>query len=290
MNEYIIVTDSSSDLPQAYAVNHNLTVLPLKFSFGEEFLNNTLDFKSMPAETFYDKLRQGAHAKTAQVNVGEFYEAFKAILESGKDVLAVLLSANLSGTYNSANIAKEQLLEEYPDRKIELVDSISGGLGLGLVVDEAIRLKEAGHSLEENAATLNTFKKHVMCIFTHDDLSHLQAGGRISKFNFWLGTVLRIKPIISADDNGELKPRHKVLGRKKSLRVLLDRVVELYDPTYSEKIFISHADCIEETNEFVNTLESRLNTKVTLIHMMGPVIGAHGGPGTIAVFFTTKER
>lgn len=288
--KYVILTDSSSDLPHTYALEHELTVLPLKFSFGGEYLENTLDFKSMAAKDFYKRLRQGEHAKTAQVNVGEFYEAFKAILEKDLDILAILISANLSGTFNSANIAKEQLLEEFPNRQIVLIDSISGSLGTGLIVDEAIRLKNEGASLKENETHLNTFKHHVMCIFTHEDLSHLQAGGRISKFSFWLGTVLKIKPIISADDNGELKPRNKVLGRKKSLRVLLDRIVELYNPSYSEKIFISHGDCLEETNQFVSELEARLNTKVSLVHMMGPVIGAHGGPGTIAAFFTTKER
>ena len=287
---YVIVTDSASDLPNEYAIKHNLTVLPLKFSCGEDYLDNTLDFKSMSPETFYQRLRDGEHAKTAQVNVEEFYQSFKKILENDQDILAILISTNLSGTFNSANIAKEQLKEEFPNRKIVLVNSISGSLGIGLLVDEAIRLKEEGKSLEENEAYLNTFKHHVMCIFTHEDLSHLQAGGRISKFSFWLGSALKIKPIISADDNGDLKPRNKVLGRKKSLKVLQDRVVDLYDPTYSKKIFISHGDCIEETNKFVQELEERLNTNVDLVHMMGPVIGAHGGPGTIAVFFTTKER
>lgn len=291
MKQFKIIIDSSSDLPHEYALKHDLTVLPLKFSFdGNEYLDNTLDFASMSSDTFYKRLREGSHAKTAQVNIGEFYNAFKAILEQGHDILAVLLSAELSGTFNSASVAKEQLLEEFPERKIILVNSISGSLGIGLLIDEAVRLKEKNHTLEEIKESLEVFKHHIMCIFTHDDLSHLQAGGRIGKFSFWLGTALKIKPIISADDEGKLKPRHKVLGRKKSLKLLLDKVVELYDPTYSEKIFISHGDCLEETMKFVEELELRLNTKVNLINIMGPVIGAHGGPGTVAVFFTTKQR
>lgn len=288
--DFVIVADSSCDLPHEYAVKHNITVLPLKFTLGGKEYLNTLDFKSMPIKEFYDRLRNGEHAKTAQVNVGEFYKAFKHILEEGHDILAILLSANMSGTFNSANIAKHQLLEEFPDRNIILVNSISGSLGTGLIIDEALRLKSEGKNIFEIEEYLNEFKYHVMCIFTHDDLSHLQAGGRIGKFSFWLGTALKIKPIISADDNGELKPRHKVLGRKRSLKILLERVVELYDSSYSDKIFISHCDAEEETNEFVKELENRLNIKVSMIHHIGPVIGAHGGPGTIAAFFTAKER
>lgn len=288
--DFVIVADSSCDLPCEYAEKHNITILPLKFYLGGKEYLNTLDFASMPIEEFYNRLREGEHAKTAQVNVGEFYQAFKHILKEGKDILVILLSANMSGTFNSANIAKQQLLEEFPNSKIILINSISGSLGTGLLIDEALRLKNEGKNIFEIEEHLNKLKYHVMCIFTHDDLSHLQAGGRIGKFSFWLGTALRIKPIISADDNGELKPRHKVLGRKRSLKVLLDRVIELYDSSYCEKIFISHGDALEETLEFVSELERRLNQKVYMIHQIGPVIGAHGGPGTIAAFFTAKAR
>ncbi|MGI6781907.1 MAG: DegV family protein [Acholeplasmataceae bacterium] len=288
--DFMILVDSACDLPHEYAEKHNLKVLSLKFYLDDKEYLNTLDFSSMSAEEFYGRLRNGEHAKTAQVNSSQFYHGFKEILEQGFDVLAILLSANMSGTYNSANIAKQELLEDYPDRNIILINLISGSLGTGLIVDEAIRLKQEGKDIFEIEDYLNDFKYHVMHIFTHDDLSHLMAGGRLGKLSYWIGTALRIKPIISADDDGRLKPRHKVFGRKKSLKILLDRIVELYDPSYSKKIFIGHCDCLEETTKFVEELESRLNTKVTLVHMIGPVIGAHGGPGTIAAFFTAKSR
>lgn len=244
----------------------------------------------MPAKEFYDRLRNGEHAKTAQVNSQEFYDAFKEILESGNDILAILLSSNLSGTFNSANIAKQQLQEEYPDRNIVLVDSISGSLGAGLIIEEAVELKEKGKDIFEIETHLNKFKHHVVHIFTHDDLSHLKAGGRLGTLSYWVGTALRIKPVISADDEGKLKLRHKVIGRKKSLRILLDRIVEFFDPSISKKMVIGHCDCLEETTEFLKELESRIKQKVSLVHMIGPVIGAHGGPGTIAAFFTAKAR
>lgn len=288
--DFIIVADSACDLPHEYAEKNNLKVLSLKFYLDEKEYLNTLDFASMPAEEFYGRLRNGEHAKTAQVNSQEFYEAFKEILESGRDVLAILISAALSGTFNSANIAKQQLQEEYPDRNIILVDSISGSLGAGLVVEEAVEWKAKGKDIFQIEKHLNKFKHHVVHIFTHDDLSHLKAGGRMGTLLYWVGTALRIKPIISADDDGKLKLRHKVIGRKKSLRILLDRIVEFFDPSISDKMVIGHCDCLEETNQFVYELETRIKRKVTLVHMIGPVIGAHGGPGTIAAFFTAKAR
>ncbi|MGI6787831.1 MAG: DegV family protein [Acholeplasmataceae bacterium] len=288
--DFVIVIDSSCDMPHEYAEKNKLVVLPLKFYMEGIEYKNVLDYKSMPIKQFYERLRNGETAKTAQVNSEEFYEAFKKILKEGKDVLAILLSSGLSGTFNSANIAKNELLTEFPDRNIILVDSLSGSLAIGLVIEEAIRLKKEGKTIFEIEKHLNEFKYHVMHIFTHDDLAHLKAGGRLGRLSYWIGTALRIKPIISADDNGQLKPRHKVFGRKKSLKILLERVVELFDGSYSDKIFIGHADCLEETKQFVKELESRLNVKVSLVHNIGPVIGAHGGPGTLAAFFTAKSR
>lgn len=290
MNEFVIVTDSACDLPHDYAVEHNLVVLPLRFTLKNIEYLSTLDFKAMSAKDFYDTIREKEYSKTSQVNANDFANAFKEILDQGKDVLAVLLSSALSGTYNSANIAKETLQEDYPDQKIILVDSKSGSLGQGMVVDEAVRLKGLGLSIEEAAQKLEAFVPHVYSIFTHDDLSHLAQGGRIGTFQLWLGTVLKIKPIISADDEGMLVPRNKILGRKKSIQILGSKVIEKFDKSVSEKIFISHADCEDEALKVKERLERELGVEVYMFHMMGQLIGSHGGPGTIAVFFGAKDK
>ncbi|NLN50371.1 MAG: DegV family protein [Acholeplasmataceae bacterium] len=290
MSEYVILTDSASDLPDKYAVSNNLVVLPLKFYFNSQEYYNYLDFSQMSAKEFYQMLRENNYAKTSQVNVADFKKAFTEILKEGKDIVAVLLSSGLSGTFNSAEVAKEEVLKKFPDRQIYLVDSKTGSLGEGLVVNEAVQFKKAGKTCEETYRHLKQFKYHVASLFTHDDLTHLKKGGRIGIFTYWLGTALRIKPIITADNEGKLNPRTKVLGRKKSLRNLAERVIETYDSNFGNTIYISHADCEEEALQVKTEIENRLNLKVSLVHMMGPVIGAHGGPGTVAVFYPVKER
>lgn len=289
MKDYVIVTDSASDLPFEVAKENALEIVSLKFNLKGKEYSNDLSFTSMSAKDFYQHLRDGEAAKTTQVNVDQFISVYKKIIETGKDVLLITLSSGLSGTHNSARLAKEIVLQDYPNSNIVIVDSLGGSLGEGLVVIEAIKQKEAGKTIFENESHLNEFKMHVINVFTLEDLTHLSLGGRISKFSFWLGTALRIKPIISADNNGNLQPKTKVLGRKKSINMLVDHVVSTYNGSYAKDIYITHADCLEEAEKVAQMIEDKLHVK-PIIHMMGTVIGSHGGPGTIAIFYTGDKR
>lgn len=289
MKEYVIVTDSACDLPAEYAKEKNLEVVSLKFNLkGKEYVND-LAFTSLSAVDFYQQLRSGTASKTTQVNVDQFITVYKKILDSGKDVLMITLSSGLSGTNNSARLAREIVLNDYPGSNIVLVDSLGGSLGEGLIVMEAIKMQESGKTIFENEAHLNQFKMHVVHVFTLEDLTHLALGGRIGKFSYWLGTALKIKPIITADDNGLLQPKNKVLGRKKSINLLVDHVVKTYTGIYNPDILISHADCFDEAEKVAFMIEEKLHVKPKL-HMMGTVIGSHGGPGTIAIFYTSDKR
>lgn len=289
MKEYVIVTDSACDLPVEYAKEKNLEVVNLKFNLkGKEYIND-LAFTSMSATDFYQHLRDGEASKTTQVNVDQFITVYKKILDSGKDVFMITLSSGLSGTNNSARLAKESVLKDYPDSNIILIDSLGGSLGEGLMVMEAIKMKEAGKTVFETETHINTFRMHVVHVFTLDDLTHLALGGRIGKFSFWLGTALRIKPIITANEKGILQPKNKILGRKKSINMLVDHVVQTYTGIYNQDIMIAHADCLEEAEKVASMIEEKLHVKPKL-HMMGTVIGSHGGPGTIAIFYTSDKR
>jgi len=289
MKEYVIVTDSACDLPAEYAEEKNLEVVSLKFNLkGKEYIND-LAFTSMSAVEFYQHLRDGEASKTTQVNVDQFITVYKKILASGKDVLMITLSSGLSGTNNSARLAREIVLNDYPGSNIVLVDSLGGSLGEGLIAMEAIKMQESGKTIFENEAHLNRFKMHVVHVFTLEDLTHLALGGRIGKFSYWLGTALKIKPIITADDNGLLQPKNKVLGRKKSINMLVDHVVQTYTGIYNQDILIAHADCLEEAEKVASMIEEKIHVKPKL-NMMGTVIGSHGGPGTIAIFYTADKR
>jgi len=289
MKEYVIVTDSACDLPVEYAKEKNLEVVNLKFNLkGKEYIND-LAFTSMSATDFYQHLRDGEASKTTQVNVDQFISVYKKILDSGKDVFMITLSSGLSGTNNSARLAKEIVLKDYPDSNIILIDSLGGSLGEGLMVMEAIKMKEAGKTVFETETHINTFRMHVVHVFTLDDLTHLALGGRIGKFSFWLGTALRIKPIITANEKGILRPKNKILGRKKSINMLVDHVVQTYTGIYNQDIMIAHADCLEEAEKVASMIEEKLHVKPKL-NMMGTVIGSHGGPGTIAIFYTADKR
>lgn len=290
MSNYIIITDSASDLPAEYAINHNIVVLPLKFHFGEETYNNYLDFREMSQEVFYQRLRDGEFPQTSQVNVDQYKNAYVDILQQDKDILVITLSQELSGTYNSAVMAKEEVLKDYPGRKILIVNSKSGSLGQGMVVNEAVKLKEAKVELDEAFNKLEDYVYHVGHAFTMADLIYLKKGGRIGSVVYHLGSKLNIKPIISADNDGKLKLRTQAFGRKKSLNSIIKRVVSSFDSKYGNQIYISHGDALEEALYVKEGILSSIEAEIGIINIMGPVIGTHGGPGTIAVFYPAKER
>lgn len=290
MKNYQIMTDSASDLTPEYVENNNVTVLSLKFYFGEEEYTNYLDYRDMSAKEFYDRLREKEIPKTSQVNIEQFKEGYEKILKEGRDILVVTLSSGISGTYNSAKVAKEEMLEKYPERKIEIVDSKSASLGVGLVVNKAVTLKDAGVSIDEAFKEIEAFVPHVANIFTVEDLIYLRDGGRIGGIVYRIGATLRIKPILAADDDGEIKLRTNSFGRKKSLNAIVKRVVTTYEPKYGKEIFLSHGDCLEDATYVKNALEKELDVKIDLVNVMGPVTGTHGGPGILAVFYPVENR
>ena len=239
-------------------------------------------------------MRAGSMPTTAQVNPEQAKEAFKKCLEQGKDVLYIAFSSGLSGTYGSAVIAARELEEdkEYPGRKVIVLDSLSASLGEGLLVHKAVMLKEAGKSMEETADWVEKNKLHLCHNFTVDDLFHLHRGGRVSKATAILGTMINIKPVLHVDDEGHLIAIGKVRGRKKSLSALVDRMAEQIRG-YEEQndvVFISHGDCGEDAEYVKKLVQERFGVESFIINHVGPTIGAHSGPGTLALFFVGNPR
>lgn len=289
MKEYQIITDSASDLPIEFVEKHNIIVLPLKFHFGEETYLDLPDSSEMPKEEYFKRLSAGEFSKTSQVTSYEYLKVFKEILKEDKDILVITLSSALSGTYDSALVAKKEALKKFSNSKIEIVDSKSGSSGVALVVNKAIKLKALNESLLAASKKLNEFVYHVAHAITFNTLDFLKQGGRIGAVAYILGSKLKIRPIVAADNEGKLKVRTNAFGRKRSINSVIKRTVRGYDENYGDEIYISHGDCLEEATIVKEAIEEQINAKVTLF-MMGPVIGSHGGPGTIAVFYPAKER
>lgn len=289
MNTYIIMTDNMADLPEDYIREHELEVLSLSYVLDGE----TYD-RNHPLEVgeFYSLMRGGSMPTTSQVNPEQAKEAFTACLEQGKDVLYIAFSSGLSGTYNSGKIAAQEILEEgrFPDRKLIVLDSLSASLGEGLLVHKAVQLKEAGKSLEEVASWVEEHKLELCHNFTVDDLFHLHRGGRVSKATAILGTMINIKPILHVDNEGHLIAIGKVRGRKKSLSTLVDRMGEQMQGFDNPEVFISHGDCLEDAKYVEQLVRERFGVEHFVINHVGPTIGAHSGPGTIALFFMGNPR
>lgn len=289
MKPYIIVTDNMADLPEEYIREHGVKVMSLSY---------VLDGKTYDREhpqdvrEFYAQMRGGSMPTTSQINPEQAKEAFLSCLSKGTDVLYLAFSSGLSGTCGSAQIAAAEIKEEnqYPEHRIVVVDTLSASLGEGLLVYKAVQLKEEGKSLEEVAAWVEENKLHLCHNFTVDDLFHLHRGGRVSKATAILGTMINIKPILHVDDEGHLIAIGKVRGRKKSLSALVDRMGEQMKGYTNTEVFISHGDCIEDAKYVEKLVRERFGIERFVINYVGPTIGAHSGPGTIALFFMGNPR
>ena len=289
MREYVITTDNNSDLPDEYLVQHQV---------GCTYLSYTLDGKNythenfLPVHEFYEAMRHGSMPTTAQVNPESARTALEPYLKEGKDVLHIAFSSGLSGTYNSTKIAAEELQEEYPDRKIIVIDSLSASLGQGLLIWLAQRKKEQGEDMETVADWVEAHKLNIVHLFTVDDLFHLHRGGRVSKTTAVVGSMLNIKPVLHVDGEGKLIAIGKVRGRKKSLLELV-KLMDMKIGSYGvscDTIFISHGDCEEEARYVAEKVKEKYQIKTVLINQVGATIGAHSGPGTMALFFVGDER
>ena len=284
-----IITDSSCDLPREYVDDNNIEVISLVLNLNGQIIKDDLG-KTLSYKDFYQKMRDGATPTTSQVNAHEFEEAFSKHIKNGDSIIYISISASLSGTFNSANIAKNNLLEEYPEAKIELVDSLSASIGQGLLVLKACEMRDNGASIEEIVEWIEENKRKVIHSILIDDLNHLKRGGRISGATATIGGLLNIKPSAYLDDEGKLAQGEKIKGKKKALRFLANEVKERAIDSENEVLYICHGDCQEEAESLRDIIEQEVKFKNIIINYVGNVVGAHTGPGVLAVIFLGKNR
>lgn len=292
MSDFVILTDSCIDLPDSLAKDYNFIVLPLKVSIRGQEYQNLLDESEISSKVFYNMLREKEIATTAQANPADFLEIMKPILKKGKDILSISFSSALSGTYNSSLIAIKELEEEFPERKIIAVDSLCASMGQGLLLSYAGKLQKAGKSIEEVAQFVEETKLSVSHLFTVSDLGHLRRGGRLSATSLILGNLLSIKPLLHVSKEGKLKVYGKARGRFKSINNMISRMETTYDREKNEMIYISHGDCLEDALYAKEQIIEKLGVteEMFTINPIGPVIGAHSGVNTLAIFYLGNER
>ncbi len=287
MNKYIIYTDSACDIKPELLAEWGVKSLPLTFRFNTDDKEYNND--EMPIGEFYDRMRKGAIAKTAAVNSEAFRLAFLKEVESGNDILYLGFSSGLSTTFNSARIAAQQINNE-GEKRVTVIDTLSASAGFGLLVYLAKEKKNQGASLDEVAEYITSLVPHMCHWFTVDDLEYLKRGGRVSGVTAFVGNLLGIKPVLHMDNEGHLIKRDTVRGRKKAVIALADMYDKLAMTPDEGTVFISHADCIGDADTLASIIKERHGVEVKLITDVGTVIGAHSGPGTLALFFIGKER
>ncbi len=288
MRDFAIMTDSCCDLTAAMA--EELSVLPLSLHMGGAVYRNWLDGRDIGFPEFYGRVRGGETASTAAVSVGDFASEMRKILQSGRDILCISFSSALSATFQSASIAAEDLRQEFPEARIYVVDSLCASLGQGLLVWLCAREREKGRTLEEVRTFAEETKGRICHWFTVDDLNHLKRGGRIGAATALFGTMLSIKPVMHVDDGGRLIPVGKVRGRRASLLALVDEMEKTAADPQNQTVFISHGDCLADAELVAEEVRRRFGTKDIHINYVGPVIGSHSGPGTVALFFLGAPR
>ena len=290
MNDYVLLTDSSADLTDALVKELGVEVLPLSFTMRNKTYRNWPDNREIDPKDFYRQLREGEMATTSAVNVSDFTETIEPHLKEGRDVLVVAFSSGLSATCHSAQIAAQELSEQYPERKVYVVDSLCASLGQGLLVWYAARMKNEGRGIGAVRDWLEENKLHLCHWFTVDDLHFLKRGGRISSATAVLGTMLSIKPVMHVDDEGHLTKVGTARGRNASLKALVDHMAETAIDPAGQPVFISHGDCEEDANKVAEDVKRRFGVQTVVLNNVGPVIGAHSGPGTVALFFLGRHR
>lgn len=289
MSTFKIVTDSTSDLPREYYKEHAVGVVSLSCLLDGVTYNKN---RELDVYEFYEKLRNGSMPTTSQVNPEEAKETILEYLQESKELLYIAFTSGLSGSYQSAKIAADEIMEDNPDVKIVVIDSLCASLGEGLLVHKAVELRDAGCSFEETVEYIQKNLANVVQVFTVDDLNHLYRGGRVSKATALVGTAIGIKPLLHVSEDGKLVNIGKVRGRKKSLTGLVDMMEERIG-SFKDKndvIFISHGDCEKDAQTVADEIKKRFGFEHFVINHVGPVIGAHSGPGTVALFFWGDVR
>lgn len=288
MREFVITSDSTTDLPLEYLRENGVPFASLSYVLeGKTYRDN----QGLTSKEFYDKVRAGAMPTTSQINVEEARALFEPLVQEGKDILHIAFSSGLSGSCNSCRLAADMLMEEYPECRIEVVDSLCASLGEGLLLHKALQQRQKGDmDVAELAQWTRELAPYICHNFTVDDLHHLHRGGRVSKTTAVLGTLAGIKPVLHVDDAGHLVAIDKVRGRKKSLIALVDRMERQAQGFENDVVFISHGDCLEDAEFVKEQVQSRFGIEQFLINPVGAVIGSHSGPGTLALFFVGAPR
>ena len=289
MEDFKIITDTTADLPESYIRENELGIMVVPYIMdgipqGKE--------RKMEVKEFYDRMRGGMMPTTSQINPETAKEYLNGFLEESRQLLVLSFSSGLSGTCGNVSLAAREIMEERPDCRIVVADTLCASLGEGLLVHKAVQLKKAGKSLDETAQWVEAHKENLVHVFTVDDLFHLHRGGRVSKATAIVGTLAGIKPLLHVDEQGHLTAVGKVRGRKKSLQSLVD-MMEKQVGSWRDKndcIFISHGDCAEDADYVKQLVEERFGRKYFLINEIGPTIGTHSGPGTVALFFMGDVR
>ena len=282
MSKFVITADSTVDLPKAFLEEKQVPVVSLSYIIDGATYK---DGEGLTSKEFYDKIREGAMPTTSQVNPEQARDLFEPILKEGTDILHIAFTSGLSGTYNSCRIAAEELSEEYPDRKIVVVDSLCAASGGGMLLYKAIELKEQGKSFDEIVTWVEENKLHVCHDVTVDDLFHLHRGGRVSKASAVVGTIIKIKPIIHVNDEGKLIVIGKERGRKKALQTLVERMEEKSQGFENDIVMITHGDALEDAEYVKGLIQDKFGITNIMINPLGTVIGSHTGPGVIALFY-----
>ncbi len=290
MSEYVIITDTTTDLSAELIKDLDIIVIPMVFEMSGKKYTHYSDYREMDVITFYNKLRGGETSVTSQINPGTFTDLFEPILESGKDILYLAFSSALSGTYQSSIIAKDDISDKYPDRKICIVDTKAAALGEGMFVYNCVMKKREGMSIDELTDWATQNVDHVCHWFTVDDLNHLKRGGRIGAASAAIGTALGIKPVLHVDDEGHLVAAAKIRGRKKSLDELISRMEKTVENPQDQVVFIGHGDCLDDAKYVANIVKEKFGVKDIIIGFIGPIIGTHSGPGTVALFFMGSKK
>ena len=288
MKPYVIFTDSACDIVPSLLAEWGVGCVSLAFRFNhidKDFLN-----EDMPIKDFYQHMRDGKIAKTNAVNAETFRQAFEPVLKEGTDILYLGFSSGLSTTFQQGKLAAEELSEEYPERTVIAVDTLCASAGQGLLVKLVLDKKNAGATIEEAAAYANELVPKLAHWFTVEDLVYLKRGGRVSPAVALVGGMLNIKPVMHVDDEGHLIKMGTIRGRKASLNALADKLMETAEDPANSTIFISHGDCEEDARYLADVVKQKGGNDVSIITNVGTVIGAHSGPGTMALFFIAKQR
>jgi len=287
---YEIVTDSSADLTDELIQEYGIHIVSLSFRVGGEEFPCYVQGQKTDYKQFYDRMRKGEMVDTSLIDMSTCRDIFEGILRRGNDVLYIGFSSALSGSYNAGAMVAESLRGAYPERRIATIDSLSASMGEGLLVYYAAEQRRDGKSMDEVSDWLIENRLHLCHWFTVDDLFHLKRGGRISAATALVGTMLGVKPVLHVDNEGKLVAVGKVRGRRKSLEALVDEMEKTCTNPTEQLVCISHGDCVEDAQHVERLVRERLKVKDVQINYVDPVIGAHSGPGTVALFFMGVQR